>query len=170
MKFGFFSSAEPEPDWVSLMIHVFTRSDISHVGIYTYEDDPNKPIDLYHATGEGFHKKSAIEFLADGKKVFRGLMPVEVKDPAEALALLDKWCADKVEYSESQFIGFALPWLQFLFDDNDKELVCSEATCIFCILHVVGGSDLFEGLNSDYVSPKQFWKIISKLKQTAIAE
>jgi len=155
MKFQVFVSKEVNPDFLSRMIMKKLGTPYSHIGLLVTGTDCH----LYHSTGKGFHRQSKEDFLSSGVKAIHASVDITplVKDKKYALGFIHGRVG--TEYSESQYIGFLLPWTQGFFANKNKKGICSEEVMYFLNKCVLGGSvdDI------DYYDPKMAWDFVNQL-------
>lgn len=170
MKFEFFASYEPDPDWKSAGIMLATQCKFSHVGIIVDGQW------IYHATGEGFNKEAVDEFLITHRFMHKWELVIKDDTPfghGRALGWLQGNLGK--DYSETQFIGFGAQILQrFLPDvlvnkfkamvsDGARELVCSESAVRFGLEHCP--LILEDGHNPDFDSPENAVEIMKAVRK-----
>lgn len=146
-KFEVFVSREKEPDFVSKMIMKKIGANYSHIGLLI---DGHS---IYHATGKGFHLQLLSDF--EQKKLIVDKIEVSVLNADYALGYLHGNIGK--EYSQSQYLGFLLPWLTSLVDNGDEKLICSESVINF-LKHCV--YDFYHVEPADFVDPKEAFEMV----------
>ncbi len=172
MKFEFFASYEPKPDWKSGGIMLATGCKFSHVGIIVNEEH------IYHATGIGFNEEHIDEFLLTHQFAHRFELMLKDDTPFGHGRALG-WLQGNIgkDYSETQFLGFGAEFVErylpaflvnkikSLVTDGMRELVCSESVVRFGLEHC--GLVLEDGHNPDFDTPEESVTIMQAVKKHA---
>ena len=154
MKFRIFVSREIKPDLMSRLIMWKFKADYSHIGMIV-EDGETDPF-IWHSVGKGFSTASLPHFMQD--HTIESVDITEyIKDKNYALGYLQGRIG--VEYSQSQYLGFILPWTRWLVRNKEGKGICSEEVARFlyhcCKHHVHVDPNKF-----DFVSPKDVWETL----------
>jgi hypothetical protein len=118
-----FGSRETHPDIASTGIMAATGEDISHAGLIVDRTT------IWHATGKGFHSVRLEDFARDHVLVYR--FEVKVLDRSYAMGWLQG--SHGKQYGASQYPGFLAAGLRQIGDNDDRQLICSEAVLLFGI-------------------------------------
>lgn len=139
LKVGF--TKEIKPDFVSKCIMRVLGTNYSHV-FFILNDF------IYHSTGEGVNRVPLAAYLEDHEvvKTFDVELPTLSE---EAFAAYMEGAGGK-EYSNSQYIGFVLPFLQRFVSNGSEKMICSELVSV--VLAKYGHYKLPK--QADFMSPK----------------
>lgn len=145
-----------KPDFVSQTIMDKLGVPVSH-SIIIYKDAKEEDR-VYHATGDGVHDKTLADFL-EHKNIYKEVT-IDLKVSKDYFLGYVDGSRGK-GYGHGQFVGFLLPALQEAFDNNEKEIICSELTAII----VNNMSEYNIGNDEDYVSPKDILDFIELVQR-----
>lgn len=150
MKVQVCVSAEKVPDFVSLAIMRFLRWPASHIFL-VYDDV------MYHAVGEGVRSDDFREFCKDHHITDR--VEVDLKcTPLEFASWFQEH--QGIEYSDSQYLGFMVPFVRFLVRNGRKKAICSEFVSWAMIDFTDMDKALFE--DADFKNPKEVLEAIKR--------
>jgi hypothetical protein len=149
MKFEVFASREKKPDFVSKEIMKKIGCDWSHNGII-YTDDLGFER-IFHAIGSGVSDEHVSDFLEKREFVHR----IDVTDRMKTSPQFSYgwlWGRKGTEYSQSQYIGFLLPFMKKFIRNGTHKVICSEFVYEFCV--TTGVLKFRHFPKQDYVDPK----------------
>ncbi len=146
MKIKVAFTKEINPDFVSNCIMKFLGTNYSHV-FFILNDE------IFHSVGEGVCRVPLNEYLKD--HVITAEFKVELDmTEKEFLAYMDG--AEGKEYSESQYLGFVLPFMKKFVRNGKEKTICSEL--VSEVLEKFGEYVLPK--EADFMSPKDVYEIL----------
>lgn len=150
MKIKVAFTKEKNPDFISASIMKFLGTDYSHV--FFIHDGV-----IFHSVGQGVKREYLSNYLKthDITDVFEVDLDLTYKEFESYM-----YGAEGKEYSESQYIGFILPFMKKFVRNGKEKTICSEL--VSEVLEKFGGFKLPN--EADFMSPKDVYDMLGKKK------